>query len=157
MDTSSLDAAYRDLIHNAEAIIDSTRLSEDARSLIDWTTAHLALSDRILAAAARDVLTGVPAVVDNREAMNAKAIDALIGATSPQERVDLVRRNAADLIATVQAVPEHAADTPVRLSIVDRDGHPVPDQQLPWSELIHLRATQHVPGHAARIAQQSSH
>ncbi|MGP4019733.1 hypothetical protein [Saccharopolyspora sp. 5N708] len=152
MDTTGLDAAYRDLIRNAEAT-DSTRLSADARSLIDWTMAHLALSDRILAATARDVLSGIPAVVDNREAMDSATVEALINTTTHQERIDLVRHNAAEFTAAVQAVPEHAAHHPVRVRLVDRDGQPAADQELPWSELIRLRATQHLPGHATRLAE----
>ncbi|MGW1676445.1 hypothetical protein [Saccharopolyspora sp. NPDC002376] len=148
MNPSALEAAYRELIRTAEAITDP--LPEDARSQVDRTIAHLVLSDRILIAAAHDVLAGGTAVVDNREAMDPAALDGLIGSTSHQQRVDLVRRNAKDFTALINRIPEHAA---VRMSIVDRDGNPVPDQQFTWNELIHLRATQHLPGHAARLAE----
>ncbi|MER5394343.1 hypothetical protein [Saccharopolyspora sp. NPDC002686] len=153
MNTNALETAYPELIRNAEAITDATPLTEQARTLADWTIAHVALSDRILAAAARDLLVGAPVVVDNREAMDPATLNALISRTSHQERIALVRRNADYFTATVQCIPDHAARIPVRLSLVDRDGNSVPDRHLPWDELIHVRATQHLPGHAARLAE----
>lgn len=77
----------------------------EARSGIDWTLSRIALSDRILAAAARDVLTGLSPVVDNREAMDNAAITALIASTTRIQRVDLVRRNAGDLSAALKTIP----------------------------------------------------
>ncbi|WP_143737134.1 hypothetical protein [Microbispora sp. GKU 823] len=151
MDTTELDAAYRNLLTAAEAITDTTALPAHARSAVDWTLSHLALSDPILATAARNVLTGPPTTIDNRQAMDSTAIDSLIISTTHAQRVDLVRRNATDLSTAIKAIPDHAAATLVRLRLVSRDGQPVPDQQLSWSDLICLRATEHLPGHAARL------
>lgn len=156
MDATELDVAYRHLLTAAEAISDTAPLAADARSAIDWTLSHIALSDRILAAAAREVLSGLPATVDNRDAMEDRAIASLVASTTHAQRIDLVRRNAADLSALIGAIPDHTAGTPVRLHLVSRDGRPVPDQQLAWRDLIRLRATEHLPGHTARLRSLAS-
>ncbi|POX38761.1 hypothetical protein C3486_21440 [Streptomyces sp. Ru73] len=151
MDTTELDNAYRHLLAAAGVIGDTAPLAPDSRSGIDWTLSHIALSDRILAAAARDVLTGLPAIVDNREAMDEAAISSLIASTTHTQRVDLVSRNAADLSAVLRATPDQAAAIPVTLRLVSREGRPLPEQRVPWGDLIRLRATEHLPGHTTRI------
>jgi hypothetical protein len=151
MDTADLDAAYYGLIATAEAITEANQLPAATRATIDWTLSHLALSDRVLAAAARDVLAGIPTLIDNREAMDNPTITALITSTSHAQRIDLVRRNAADLIAVLHATPDHAAHTPVQFRMLDREGHQAPEQHLPWNKLIRMRATEHLPGHTARL------
>lgn len=151
MDTTELDVAYRHLLTAAEAIGSTTRLAADSRSDIDWTLSHIALSDLMLAAVARNVLNDVPAIVDNREAMDETAISSLIASTTHTQRVDLVSRNAADLGAVIRATPDQAAVRPVKLRLISRDGQPVPEQQLPWGILVRLRATEHLPGHTERI------
>ncbi|MFI7612117.1 hypothetical protein ACIBP6_12935 [Nonomuraea terrae] len=150
MNTTALRTAYDGLLAVAEAI-GATPLTADVRSAVDWTLSHVALSDRLLAAAARDVLSGRPVTVDNRDAMDEAAIASLTGSTTHAERVDLVRRHAAGLRALVEAMPDEAAATPVRIRLVGRDGRAHPDQRITWSELIRLRAEEHVPGHAARL------
>ena len=114
MDATDLDTAYRRLLTAAEAISDTTPLAEGARSAIDWTPSHIALSDRILAAAAREVLTGPSAIVDNRDAMEEEAIASLVASTTHTQRIDLVRRNTGDLSALIKAIPDHAAGIPVQ-------------------------------------------
>jgi len=151
MDATAFDLAYQDLLAAAGSIGESTSLSPDQQDAIDWTLSHIALSDRTLAATARDVLTGRSPVVDNRDAMDDATISALITATNHLQRVDLVRRNAADLSGVITSMPEHVATTLVELRLVSRDGRSLPPQQLPWADLIRLRATDHIPGHAARI------
>lgn len=151
MDTTELDDDYRNLLTAAGAISDTAPLAADSRSDIDWTLSHIALSDCILAAAARDVLTGLPAIVDNREVLDETAISSLIASTTHTRRVDLVSRNAADLGAVIRAPPDQAAVIPVKLRLVSRDGQPVPEQRLPWGTLVRLRASEHLPGHTVRI------
>jgi len=151
MDTTALRTAYDDLLAAAEAIGATTPLTADARSAVDWTLSHVALSDRLLAAAARDVLSGRPVTVDNRDAMDEAAIASLIGSTTHAQRVDLVRGHAARLSALVEAMPGEAAATPARIRLVGRDGRAHPDRRITWGELIRLRAEEHVPGHAARL------
>ncbi|MFI6730572.1 hypothetical protein [Streptomyces atratus] len=151
MGTTEFDVAYRHLLAAAGAISVTTPLAADLRSDIDWTLSHIALSDRILAAAARDVLTGLPVIVDNRNAMDDTAIRSLVASTTHTQRVDLVSRNAADLGAVIRATPDHAADMPVKLHLVGRDGQPVPEQRLSWGDLLRLRATEHLPGHTERL------
>jgi len=95
VDATEFDAAYQGLLTAAESIGDTASLAPDTRSAIDWTHGHFALSDRVLAAAARDVLAGLPPVVDNHDAMDNTTITALIASTTHLQRVKLVRRNAA--------------------------------------------------------------
>ena len=125
MDTTELDSAYRHLLTAAGAISDTVPLAADSRSDVDWTLSHIALGDRILAAAARDVLTGLPTIVDNREAMDENVISSLIASTTHTQRVDLVSRNAADLGAAIRENPDQAAAIPVTLLLVSRDGRPL--------------------------------
>ncbi|MGW4126073.1 hypothetical protein [Nocardia sp. NPDC004711] len=156
MDTTEFDAAYDGLLAAAGSIIDTTLLAPDVRSGIDWTLSHIALSDRVLAAAARDVLTGLFPAVDNRKAMDDAAITALIASTTHIQRVDTIRRNARDLSSVIRTIPDHAAATPVLLRLVSRDGRPLPDQQLLWSDLIRLRAIEHIPGHTEKLTALAS-
>lgn len=62
------------------------------------------------------------------------------------------RHHATDLIT---AITDLDGDAPVRLHLVTRTGTPAPDQGLPWNELIRIRATEHLPGHAARLRRIS--
>lgn len=156
MDVNELDAAYADLIAAAEMINDTTALTDDARSAVDWTLTHIALSDRILASAAREGVSGLPVTIDNRAAMDENAVALLLARTTHTQRVELVGRNAAEFSAALKALPEHAAETRVRLRLVNRDGQPLPGQDLTWSDLIRVRADQHIPGHAARLRALAS-
>lgn len=156
MNTTEFDAAYHGLLTAAESISGTTSLAPDARSAIDWTLSHIALSDRVLTAAARDVLTGLSPVVDNREAMDSTAITALIARSTHLQRVAMVRRNASDLSAVIRTIPDHAAATPALLRLVSREGQPLPDQRLLWSDLIRLRATEHIPGHTQKLTALAS-
>ncbi|WAL69139.1 hypothetical protein ORV05_15680 [Amycolatopsis cynarae] len=151
METTELESAYRRLFAAAEALGDTGALPADTRASVDWTVGHIALSDRILAGAARDLLLGLPAVVDNREAMDARNLGALIASTTPAERRELLRRNGDDFVAAVRTIPGHAVGEPVELRLVDREGRPAPGTKLPWRELVRLRAAEHLPGHAARL------
>ncbi|GAA3166762.1 hypothetical protein [Nonomuraea salmonea] len=62
------------------------------------------------------------------------------------------RHHATDLITAITGLD---GDAPVRLHLVTRTGTPAPDQGLPWNELIRIRATEHLPGHAARLMRIS--
>lgn len=156
MDTTKLEAAYRGLLTVVESIPDTTGYPARARADIDWTLSHIALSDPILTAAARDILNDHSAVVDNQHAMEQSAIAELIDSTSHQRRIAMVRAHAHELGEVLREIPDHAAVRPVLLRIFSRDGESLPEQRMPWSELIELRATRHIPGHAARIAAYAS-
>lgn len=152
MHTRELANAYENLLDAAESITESTPLTPDERSDTDWTLSHVALSDRLLATAAREILAGESTLIDNFPAMDPAAISALIASTTHVQRIDAVRRNGAEFLELVGQTPEQAGETSVRLRIFDRDGRHSSDTQLPWGELIRLRAREHVPGHAARLA-----
>ncbi|WP_433174697.1 hypothetical protein [Actinoallomurus sp. CA-150999] len=150
MDTTRLTHAYRDLVAAASAIDAAVR-----RADVDWTLAHIALSDEMLAGAAERLLTGENVVVDNRAAMDETAIAELIAATSHAERVALVHRNGAALTNVVGRIPEATADRTVRIRLVDRTGRQVTDAEVTWDRLIRMRAEEHLPGHTARLAAVS--
>lgn len=152
MHTAELANAYENLLDAAEAITESIPLTADERSDTNWTLSHVALSDRLLATAAREVLAGEPALIDNFPAIDPATISSLITSTTHAQRIDTVRRNGAEFLELVGRTPEQAGETSVRLRIFGRDGRHVSDTQLPWGELIRLRAREHVPGHAARLA-----
>lgn len=152
MQTTELANAYDNLLAAAGAITESTPLTADERSDANWTLSHVALSDRLLAAAAREVLAGKSVLIDNFPAMDPATISSLIASTTHAQRIDAVRRNGAEFLELVGRTPEQAGETSVRLRIFGRDGRHVSDTQLPWGELIRLRARVHVPGHAARLA-----
>ncbi|EPD91322.1 hypothetical protein HMPREF1486_05258 [Streptomyces sp. HPH0547] len=91
---------------------------------------------RRFAAGARDVLSGAPAVVDNRAAMDDTAIGTLIASTTHTKRIGLVRGAADGLLAVIRTIPDHAAGRTVRLRPVNREGQPVPEQSMPWHRLV---------------------
>jgi hypothetical protein len=157
MDTTDLADAYHQLIEAAGGITDTTGTAAE-RADVDWLLAHIALSDRILATAARHVLAGTPeVVVDNAPAMDERTIGELIAATTHPERIDVLRRNAAELIDLITQIPESAASTQVRLRIHNRQGQHVSDSQLAWDGLVRIRAEKNIPGHALRLADIAAH
>ncbi|HEX5116754.1 MAG TPA: hypothetical protein VFW65_16285 [Pseudonocardiaceae bacterium] len=152
MDTTELRSAYRQLLTVAETITDETPLRVDLRMMVDWLVAHVAITEHVLAGAARDVLTGVPAVIDNYEAMHTGVISSIVDLTSHDRRVADLRDNAADLVASVATIPPHAETAPVLLRFADRGGRSIPDQRLPWCELVHAHAGSVLPSHTRTLA-----
>lgn len=110
MDTIPLSQAYRRLIEVAQAITPSTSLTEDERTDVDWRMAHIALTDELLATAARDILDGSPAIVDNLPAMDSDAIAAIIGNASHAQRVMRVRTNGAAFIACLARMSDEQSE-----------------------------------------------
>lgn len=155
MDTIPLAQAYRRLIEAAQAITPSTSLTEDERADIDWRMAHIALTDELLATAARDILDGSPAIVDNLPAMDSDAIAAIIGNTSHAQRVMRVRAHGAAFIACLTRMSDEQAKTAVRLKLHDRNGALVSDRTMIWNDLVHVRAQRHIPAHVARLVSLS--
>ncbi|MEV5708530.1 hypothetical protein [Actinoallomurus sp. NPDC052274] len=151
MDTTHLGRAYRDLTAAASAIGEAA-LPAARRADVDWTLAHVALSDEMLATAAERLLAGEPVTVDNRTAMDETVIAGLIARTSHAERVALVRRNGAAFVGLVRRIPAETAEGPVDLHVFDRAGRQVADERMPWGRIVRMRAEEHLPGHAARLA-----
>ncbi|WP_326693206.1 MULTISPECIES: hypothetical protein [unclassified Streptomyces] len=156
MDTTELEAAYRNLLRLAESIPDTAGYAASAREDIDWTLSHIALSDPLLTEAARDIHRGRHAIVDIQDAMDQGVIAELIASTTHRQRVAMVRDHAHALREALGVVPDQAADSPVLLRLFDRAGAPLPEQHMPWQDLIALRATTHIPGHTARIKTYAS-
>jgi hypothetical protein len=152
VETKDLSRAYKELLAAAEAITDGGPLAEADRAQTDWLLAHIALSDRALADAARQVLAGQEGRIDNASAMSKTEIARVISATTHAERIDMVRRNAQELIDVLERTPDSAATASVRARLVDRAGEVVFDTDLAWGAVVRMRAVEHIPGHAATLA-----
>ncbi|UQI45965.1 hypothetical protein M1P56_17890 [Streptomyces sp. HU2014] len=153
MDSTALARAYRSLLDAAQALTAAVPvLGAEDRATADWTLGHIALSDGMLAAVARDVLAGRPARIDNTAAMEPAALARLTAATSHAGRVALVRRHAGELLGLVEALSPHQAAALVQARLVDRTGRQVFDGRLAWEEVVRMRAEEHLPGHAATLA-----
>lgn len=157
MNTRDLAAAYQHLFDAAQAISDTSPLDPDQRADVDWTLCHIALSDRILSAAAGQVRSDRPQttgklVVDNQPAMDPDAIAAMTASTTHHDRIAAVRQHAATLITELDQTPDQAAQAPLTLRFHDKTGQHVGDTDMTWADLIDLRTRQHIPAHATRLA-----
>ncbi|GGP76005.1 hypothetical protein [Streptomyces abikoensis] len=154
MDLTDLTDAYQRLVKAAEGITDASPITDAERADVAWLLAHIALSDRVLTTAARELLGGATSVVvDNQPAMDTRAIDDLIAGTTHLQRIEVLHRNAVELMDLLDLMPKSAWSADVELRIHDRDGRHVSDSQLTWSGLIDIRAKQNIPGHAVRLAE----
>ncbi|MFD9304493.1 hypothetical protein ACFWCB_17855 [Streptomyces sp. NPDC060048] len=151
METKELFRAYQELLAAAECIADDSPLAESDRAQVDWTLAHIALSDRALAGAGRAVLASREARLDNAQAMSKSEIGRIICSTTHRERAEMVRRNAMELIDLLGLSPDEAAGATVRACLVNREGAVVFDDDLKWGDLIRMRAQEHIPGHTAAL------
>lgn len=121
----------------------------------DWTLAHIALSDRLLASTARQVLGGAAAGLDNGPAMDPKAIEELTSSVDRDVLVELVRRNAAELVGLVAQMPQDQQATPVTVRLVGDEGKELFSGAVPWGEIVRMRAEEHIPGHTDRLRRIS--
>ncbi|MEW2164654.1 MmgE/PrpD family protein [Streptomyces sp. NPDC007084] len=153
METAVLEEAYAALITAATAApldhpASSAGLGErDA----DWTLAHVALSDRLLASTARQVLSGEAAGLDNGPAMDPKAIEELTSSVGRDVLVELVRRNAAEFVGLIAQTPHNRQATPVTVRLVGDEGEELFSGAVPWGEIVRLRAEEHIPAHSSRL------
>ncbi|MFP8885487.1 MULTISPECIES: hypothetical protein [Streptomyces] len=154
MDTTTLALAYEKLLAAAESVTDDSPLPDADRAQVDWVLAHVALSDRALAGAARQVLAGEPARIDNAPAMSKTAIASLLASTTHEERTEMVRRNAMELLGLLERTPDAGVGAAVQARLVDRGGNEVFDDVLMWGDVIRMRAEEHIPGHAANLASR---
>ncbi|MEV5178059.1 hypothetical protein AB0L10_45345, partial [Streptomyces flaveolus] len=102
--------------------------------------------------AARQVLAGKEARIDNASAMSKTEIARVISATTHAERIDMVRRNAREFIDLLDRTPDAAGAASVRARLLDRSGTVVFDSDLAWGDVVKMRAVEHIPGHAATLA-----
>jgi len=152
VETKDLSRAYKELLAAAEALTQDGPLADADRGKADWVLAHIVLSDRALADAARQVLAGEEARIDNASAMSKTEIARVISATTHAERIDMVRRNAQELIDLLARTPHAAGAASVRARLVGRSGVVVFDSDLAWGDVVKMRAVEHIPGHAATLA-----
>lgn len=152
METKDLARAYKELLAAAESITEDGLLSEADWTQVDWVLAHIALSDRALAGAAREVLNQRPGRIDNAPAMSKSAIADVLASTTHTERVEMVRRNSAELMDLLKRTPQERAATMVRAVLVGRTGELLLDDNLEWGAVVKMRTHEHIPGHAAKLA-----
>ncbi|WP_416971079.1 MmgE/PrpD family protein [Streptomyces sp. 4F14] len=157
METSPLEDAYVALIAAATAAThgDPPPAPAPGERGIEWTLAHVALSERLLASTARQVLAGTPAGLDNGPAMEPKAVADLISSAGPDVLVDLVRRNAAEFVGLLARTPKDRGAAQVAVRLVGDDGEEVFSGPVPWAEIVRMRAEEHIPGHTNRIRRLS--
>ncbi|MFJ4568550.1 hypothetical protein ACIP4U_33875 [Streptomyces caelestis] len=151
VETKELSRAYKELLAAAECIADDSLLAESDRARVDWTLAHIALSDQALVGAGRAVLASREAHLDNAQAMSKSEIGRIISSTTHGERAEMVRRTAMELVDLLDLSPDEAADAMVRACLVDREGAVVFDEGLKWGDLIRMRAKEHIPGYTAAL------
>ncbi|MEU0783062.1 MmgE/PrpD family protein [Streptomyces sp. NPDC006173] len=154
METAVLDEAYVALIAAATTAAtpgDQASASQPGERDADWTLAHIALSDRLLASTARQVLAGDAAGLDNGPAMDPKAIEELTSSVDRDVLVELVRRNAAELVGLLAQTPQNQRATPVTVRLVGDTGEELFSGAVPWGEIVRLRAEDHIPGHTDRL------
>ncbi len=153
METAALEEAYTGLIAAATAAApgDEASAPPSGEHDADWTLAHVALSDRLLASTARQVLAGDAAGLDNGPAMDPKAIEELTTSAGRDVLVELVRRNAAELVGLLAQTPDNQRATPVSVRLVGDKGEELFSGAVPWGEIVRLRAEDHIPGHTGRL------
>jgi hypothetical protein len=151
VDVTALQTTYTRLLAAADAALDREVPDLPGEPGPDWTLAHIALSDRLLASTARQVLGPEEASIDNSGAMDPAAIAELTSSVERDVLVDLVRRNAAELLGLVERTPAESAARPIRVRLVNGSGREVFSGQLPWGELLRMRADEHLPGHTDRL------
>jgi hypothetical protein len=123
----------------------------------DWSAeqvvAHIALNDRALIAATRDVLAGAPTGLDNRlitsGAVLARHATERGGLKQLIEDVDGSSR---DLCALVDQMDDGAARTEVPTRLVDGDELRL-DGPLPWGRVVGGASRYHLEVHAEQLRE----
>ena len=149
MDSSRLVEVYQRLLSAARTAVDGANGDLAVNRLL----CHLVLFDGVLAAAARSVAAGTPAVVDNADAMCADQLGSMVARYAPADLLDLAVDVAANLAAAVEAVSEDRADTVIRVSLYDRYGGAVLDEWISWRDVLEVRVSDQLPRHARYIAR----
>lgn len=153
MDGVPLEAAYAFRTVAAEAVGEAwEKLGPDARAAAGRALAGAVLADRVLAAAARNVLAGLPAAIDCQAAVDEAAVSALCGSTSYRERIGLLRTGAGRLVAAVTSTPDGLGAAPVALRLLDGTGRPLPVRDLPWRDAVRVAVTDLIPRSTSRLA-----
>ncbi|UNC15928.1 hypothetical protein FE249_17730 [Acidiphilium multivorum] len=151
MNTDALQRAYEGLIAAANVVGTSSHLAPSDDAEVSWRLCHIALSDEILTSAAQATLKGLPAIVNNRRAMDKDLIASLTNRTTHGERVKAVRRNGAAFVECIAQLSESQGATAVRLIMHDRNGALVSNAMISWCELVKLRVDRHLPAHTAKL------
>lgn len=150
MDTTALEAAYRQLLTVARG--GAFRAPADAA---DWSAeyvlAHVAATDRLLAAATAEILAGEQPRYDNRPALREAYLGEIGRAAGDLDGlIGTVRRCGLELVLLARRLEADRAATAVPTCIRDRDGVRV-DGPVPWSGVLNTHAEVHLPAQAAAL------
>ena len=146
MDTTELEAAYRELLEAAADAGPAAR-SRDAWD-VDTVLAHVVASSRMLAAACAELLSGRIPVVDNRPTQSWEYLDAIVSSAGGRdELLETVRRSGREVIILTSQLGE--AQIAIRVPTIFLDGERIKVQRpLPFSEVLEPG---HVREHLAQL------
>ncbi|MGC9962007.1 MAG: hypothetical protein ABSE47_08920 [Acidimicrobiales bacterium] len=146
MDTTELDAAYRELLEAAADAGPAARF-RDAWD-VDTVLAHVVAGSRMLAAACAELLSGRIPVVDNRPTQSRLYLDAIVTSVADRdELLDTVRRSGQEVVILASQLEE--AQTAICVPTIILDGGRIKVQRpLPFSELLQPG---HVREHLAQL------
>lgn len=155
MDTTTLEAAYRDLL--AVARTGGFRPPADSAGWpAELRLAQVAATDRLLAAATAEVLAGAQARYDHRPATRTDYLSEIGRAAGGFDGlVETVRRCGLELVLLARRLGDREAATPVPTRIFESgtgDAAAVRvDGPLPWAGVLNTHAEVHLPEHAAAL------
>lgn len=114
MDTTELEAAYRELTKAGEADKVGDTIGPGEPWSADFVLAHVVASSRMLAAASAELLAGRIPVIDNRPTQSWHYLSAIVeSAAGRRELLHMVRRSGHELVILVgQLSPEQTATGP---------------------------------------------
>lgn len=147
MDTTSLRAAYAELIEEAKrgGFGEPPPGQWDARQIV----AHVAANDDLLARATRQVLEGDPQAYYNHDAIDTARLDELI--VHHSDVVAWLERTSAELCGLVDRLPE-TDETMVHTQIIDGE-HTRVDRPWPWPKAFVVQAKVHLPAHLSQLIE----
>lgn len=149
MDTTELEEAYRGLLDLARE--GGFGSPPDNGWGADLVLAHVAVNDRLLAAATAAVLDGRPAPYDNTVSASEPLLEALARAAGDWDGLLAeVRRCGLALVMLARQLDDAQATTPVQTRIVD-GGDVRVEAPMPWSGVLATHAQVHLIEHAQQL------
>lgn len=149
MDTNELEKAYRELLDVGRQ--GGFGAPPEGEWGAEMVLAHVAVNDRLLAAATAAVLDGRPAPYDNTASASEPLLEALAQAAGDWDGLLAeVRRCGLALVALTRQLDDAQAATPVETRIID-GGQVRVEAPLPWSGVLVTHAQVHLLEHAEQL------
>jgi hypothetical protein len=151
MDTAALEAGYRRLLTTAGA--GGFKAPADASAWsAELVLAHVAVNDRLLAAATVEVLAGGKPRYDNAPSTRADYLsDVGRAAGSWASLLATVRQGGLELVWLARRLDDTHLAAPVPTRILDGDVTRV-EAELPWASVLRTHADVHLPAHTEQLA-----